>query len=523
MKNKATLFVRMLALAALAGLAAAPAAEAARAKAKAGGAAAPAAEKAAAAAPAEKTGKKAKTETPARKAPARKAAKAEAAAAEAEAIPAAAEEAPAAETVPAAPARGAFRFGGDFRLRQEALDNVPMKTGTYSRGGLNDYFRFRTRLWAQFAASEALRFNARLMHEVRQYVDPSSSTAFEWPDEVVFDNLNVALKLADGAADVVVGRQDLMFPDTERLLGEGTAKDGSRSGYMDAVAATVRMNGGRTRLHAFAAYDNAVDPLAMGNVDRDLNGYTPNDTGMDEAGAGAFLRQALGEEAWVQGYYLWKHDTAWRDAAGDRHAHEDIHTVGARGRVPLGPEGLSASAEVAGQWSPASDEDRRAMMAAAGVQQAFPEAAGKPFVGVQGLYLSGDDPDTEANEGWNPLWARYPWISELMIYAYDADGAGLWQNLAYGWLEAGFAPAQGQKVKASVGYLSAPEADGAGGGHERGWLAVVRYDFPLWASKAREGMKVYGHLQAEGLKPGGYYADEDRVGFFLRWELTFAF
>lgn len=451
-----------------------------------------------------------------------KKAKAEKASAPAETAAPAEKEVPAAEAP--APLAQAFRFGGDFRLRQEAMDNVPMKTGAYSRGGLNDYFRFRTRVWGRFAPSEKAAVNARLMHEVRQYVDPSSGSAYEWPDELAFDNLNVALKFADGAVDVVAGRQDLMFPDTERLLGEGTAKDGSRSAYMDAVSAVVRMNEGRTRLNAFAAYDNVVDPLAIGNVDRDLNGYTPNDTGMDEAGAGAFLRQALGEEAWVQGYYLWKHDTAWRDGTGTRHEHEDIHTVGARGRMPLpGIDGLSASAEVAGQWSPASDEDRRAMMAAAGLQQAFPDAAGKPFVGVQGLYLSADDPDTDANEGWNPLWARYPWISELMIYAYDADGAGLWQNLAYGWLEAGFAPAKGQKVKASVGYLSAPEADGAGGGHERGWLAMVRYDFPLWASKAREGMKVYGHLQAEGLKPGDYYADEDRVGFFLRWELTFAF
>lgn len=416
----------------------------------------------------------------------------------------------------------AWSFGGDFRLRQEAFNHIPLKTGAEARGGENDYFRFRTRVWAAYAPCDWLTFNARLLHEFRHYLEPSHSHSWRWPDELVADALNVQARSADGTLKAVVGRQDFLPVGEYRLFGEGTAKDGSRSSYMDGASLVVRDEADRTRLTLFGAYDNAVDPLAIGDIDRDLNGYAPNDTGMDESGAGALLRHAFTERLRATAYYLWKHDSGSFLADGAHRPNEDIHTVGGRLETPLaGP--LGAEAEVAGQWSPTSDADRRAMMAAAVLYADWREAAGSPRVALNGLYLSGDDPDTAGDEGWNPLWARYPWISELMIYAYDADGAGLWQNLVYAWAEAGLVPRPGHRVRATVGPLYAPEADGAGGGHDRGWLGTARWDFPLWGTPG-ESPRIYGHLFAEALLPGDYYADDaDDLAFFLRWELTLGF
>lgn len=415
----------------------------------------------------------------------------------------------------------AWSFGGDFRLRQEAFDHIPLKTGAESRGGENDYFRFRTRLWAAFAPCDAVTFNARLLHEFRHYLEPSHSHSWRWPDELVIDQLNVVLANGDGTLRSVIGRQDFVPEGEYRLFGEGTAKDGSRSSYMDAATLVARDTDDRTRLTLFGTYDNAVDPLAVGDIDRDLNGYAPSDTGMDESGAGAFLRHAFTKRLRATAYYIWKHDSAsWLPEAVHR-PNEDIHTVGGRIEVPLG-DLLSAESEVAGQWSPTSDADRRAMMAAAALAADWREAAGKPRLAVNGLYLSGDDPDTTADESWNPLWARYPWISELMIYAYDADGAGLWQNLAYFWAEAGLAPRPGHRLRATVGPLWAPEANGAGADHDRGWLGTARWDFPLWRT-AGESPRIYGHIFAEALLPGDYYDTDEDLAYFLRWELTLAF
>ena len=33
-------------------------------------------------------------------------------------------------------------------------------------------------------------------------------------------------------------------------------------------------------------------------------------------------------------------------------------------------------------------------------------------------YLSGDDPDTNTNEGFDPLWGRWPQWSELYVYTW---------------------------------------------------------------------------------------------------------
>lgn len=414
----------------------------------------------------------------------------------------------------------AWSFGGDFRLRQEAFDRIPLKTGAEARGGENDYFRFRTRVRASWTPCDPVTFNVRLLHEFRHYIEPSRSHSWRWPDELVIDQLNVVLANGDGTLRAVVGRQDFMPEGAFRLFGEGTAKDGSRSSYMDAATLVARDAADRTRLTLFGAYDNAVDPLAIGDIDRDLNGYTPNDTGMDEAGAGAFLRHAFTDRFRATGYYVWKHDTASLLPDGARRPNEDIHTVGGRLEIPIaGPVG--ADGELAGQWSPTSDARRRAMMAAASVHADWKESTGKPRLALCGLYLSGDDPGTSGDEGWNPLWGRYPWISELLIYAYDADGAGLWQNLVQAWAEAGLAPRPGHRIRATVGPLWAPEADGPGGGHDRGWLGTARWDFPVW--HAADGTPaLLGHLFAELLLPGSYY-DTDDLAYFLRWELSLAF
>ena len=85
----------------------------------------------------------------------------------------------------------------------------------------------------------------------------------------------------------------------------------------------------------------------------------------------------------------------------------------------------------------------------------------------------------------------------------------------------GLAPRPGHRIRATVGPLWAPEADGPGGGHDRGWLGTARWDFPVW--HAADGTPaLLGHLFAELLLPGSYY-DTDDLAYFLRWELSLAF
>lgn len=50
-----------------------------------------------------------------------------------------------------------------------------------------------------------------------------------------------------------------------------------------------------------------------------------------------------------------------------------------------------------------------------------------------GFYLSGDNPTTTKNEGWDPLWSRWPKWSESYIYTQILENkgkVGYWSNIA---------------------------------------------------------------------------------------------
>lgn len=430
---------------------------------------------------------------------------------------------PAEDAVPAAPGAAMpsdppsavrFRAGGDLRLRQEAFDDIPLKTAepAVTRGGNNNYFRIRPRLFAGVDFGEDFSFDARLCDEFR--VRNTGQKSYEWPDELVLDQLKFSARdLFGGRVDLTLGRQDAAL-GSGRLFAEGTAKDGSRTSFFDGALARVRVADKRT-LDLFAFYGRCENKLALGHEHRDLTGLGPGWNGMDEATAGFFYEdRSLAELGWGV-YYVWLHDTAWRTRDGGRVPHEDVHTLGAR-LMPRFSESLSAELEGAFQWSGSDGFDRRAGFATAGLKYAFESGF---YVSAGGLFLSGDDADTARREDFNPLFGRYPWIGELMIYAFDADGVGTWHDLSHVWLEAGCAWGEGKahKLRATAGPLFAPERDGAGGGRDRGWLETVRYAFPVWAEQG-----VTGHLFLEVLQPGGYYVS-DRTAYFFRWELNWAF
>ncbi len=55
---------------------------------------------------------------------------------------------PAADVEKPAAQKPTLRWGGDIRIREEMFDNIPIKADPpgVTRGGMNDFFRFRTRL-----------------------------------------------------------------------------------------------------------------------------------------------------------------------------------------------------------------------------------------------------------------------------------------------------------------------------------------------------------------------------------------
>ena len=419
-----------------------------------------------------------------------------------------------------------FDAGGDIRIREEFFNHIPVGKDPpgVSRGGKNNSIRFRTMAWAR-AEYEGIIFYGRLNNEFRQWIKPHDSKAFDWPDELVIDNLYLRLDEVLGEGIVLtIGRQDIAL-GSRRLVLEGTPKDGSRTIYMNGVTLGVKIDD-LTRLDLFGVYNTDEDKLAIGHEHRDLVGYKNAIDNMDDAGGGIFVTSRITEGLPFELYYLYKHDTSytWLPKADEdpvRVGASDYHTFGLR-LMPQFSSRFSGELELAGQFGKEdSNNTVRAMMAAGGIAWK-PEERRIPALSANFIYLSGDDESTGRQEGFNPLWGRYPWVSELYVYSWDLERAGFWTNLIYPYLQLTYQPAVDYNFRASIGPMFAEEKNGPGHGNRRGWLGIARLDFPI--AKGLLGTKdtMKGHLLAEVLKPGSYY-EVSHTSYFLRWEVSYAF
>ena len=429
----------------------------------------------------------------------------------------------------------AFRWGADERIREEYFDNIPLKNDTVTRGGDNNYFRFRTRVWSEYDPIQPVTLRLRLVNEFREWDRPEASptvqrSSYEFPDEAVFDALSVEVRdLCNDRLDLKVGRQDLIY-GTGKVILEGTPKDGSRTIYFNAAKATWK-GIQDTTIDLVGIYDPAQDELALNDADRDLTGYTSNNDDMDESGMVLYLKNKSAPTFPFELYGIYKRESDWNRVSGSGTNAVttsidalDLGTVGFR-LLPEFTERLKGNLEFAYQRGERGDQDVSGYMVDAFLTCDLPLLEElNPSADFGLYYLSGDDPTTSDDEGWNPLWARYPQYSEMYVYAFDADGAGRWSNLAMPHAGLALSPLKWLRTSAMLGYLFAPEKDGVGEGDERGLLAVLKNEFTIREGWLKRNDKLTGHVWLEVLEPGDYYDEQDGdTAVFARWELAYTF
>lgn len=427
-----------------------------------------------------------------------------------------------------------FRWGGDIRLRQEYFDEIPIIKDPpgVTRGGENNYFRVRTRLWGEVDLAENITFRARIVNEFRDWQEPDQtgkpeSSTYEFPDEYVFDNLYLEFrKLAGKKIDLRIGRQDMMYGNG-MLIAEGTPKDGSRTVYFNAVKLTVNEIENNS-IDVFGFYNDPEDEWAINSVDRDLTGYASGLNGLHDSGGGVYLKNKAIANVPFEAYAIYKNEGNWYQQVNSTtrvdHAQLDLGTFGFLLKPSFG-HGLSGSLEAAYQTGDREGQDVSAYGADASLSYNLPflqEAGASVYSGV--YCLSGDDPATTRDEGWNPLWARYPQYSELYVYAWDAEGAARWSNLLMPRIGLKVKPTQCKWISGSVmaAYLWAMEDDGPGPGKDRGFLQTVKIDFNIYENLLCKKDKLTGHLVFEALEPGDYY-NVDSTALFARWQLNYEF
>lgn len=411
-----------------------------------------------------------------------------------------------------------FSWGGDVRLRSVYFDNIPYSIGIDARGGDNSFQRYRTRLWGEYQATEDFKLRARIVNEFRTQQDGVNS--YRSIDEVVIDNLYFDWKMFEDWS-VRVGRQDLIY-GTGKVILDGTPKDGSRTIYFDAVKATYS-GIENTTIDFLGMYTRAKDPLAIFSERRDIVGKRGgNAYSGAEAGGGFYIKNKSIERLPLEAYYLYKaKEQSWTSpATGITHDDQDRHTVGMR-FMPKFSDALDGNLEIAYQFG----DGISAYMVDALANWHISDSDMKPCLGLGWYHLSGDDLSSSTDEGWNPLWARWPQYSELYVYAFDTEGAGRWSNVSMPHVDFTILPHEKLKTSLLLGYMFAPEADAIGGGHNRGFLATLWNRFTIKENMWADGDKLSGHVLLEVMDPGNYYSDAQRehTAIFGRVELNYSF
>lgn len=386
----------------------------------------------------------------------------------------------------------------------------------------------------------------RAINESRNWNQPdvsaySQASSSEWLDEIVFDNIYLDIRNVGGAMDIRLGRQELMYGNG-RVILEGTPGDGSRTAYFNA--ALLRWKGIKdVNVDVFGMYTPAEDDLAIdGDDGRNLINVPSTDTDVEESGAGVYVTSKASPKLLWDTYAIYKNESDWHQAAklntdgsvkaatfaweilDDSGATPvyyspelDLGTVGFR-VVPTLGDLAKLSVEAAYQLGDRDGQDVSGYMVDAWLSQQIMRAEAKPTLSAGVYALSGDDPTTVDDEGWNPLWARWPQDSDLYLYALDGVR---WSNLIMPGLR--FSVAKPcpyvTKIAACAALMGAMEDDGPGTGKDRGTLGTLRADFAFY--KGRAGT-LGGHMLAEVLDPGDYYTS-DKTAYFLRWQLDYAF
>lgn len=421
-------------------------------------------------------------------------------------------------------AKSPWTWGGDLRLREVGIENANALDEA-NASAERHFQRYRLRTWGQYAPSDSLKLNGRVMWEGRHYHTPDIAAFDEWySGAVMLDNLFVAVEKPGGLPlNLKLGRQDI-FLGNGWLMADGTPIDGSRTGYLDALRSTWTLSP-QTSLEAILIQQNAKTTLT-------LNGKDEDQTEQDEQGAIFYLRHKWNPTTDVDAYYFYKDNTRVTGEAANGFrvnngttfpsASDDgqVHALGARLETALTPqwklraEGALETGERNGRDLQAHGFNSRLTRSLGGAWNQ------RVHVGVE--YLSGDDPgSTGKTEAFDPLWGRWPQWSELYgPYTYGMETrTGETTNLRR--FNLGWAAKVHPTTEVSLDY-HAVYADENSRCGAAGFSCSEKMRGHLLAAWVRSKFNkhVSGHLVAEHFWPGDYYvAPKGDEAYFIRAEM----
>jgi len=406
-----------------------------------------------------------------------------------------------------------FDWGADFRLRSETYLNASTLQDA-TPNNESSYLRLRPRIWTTLNPHPDLSFTTRLVSEPRYYFQPHPSTG--WANqETLLDLFNLRwTNLFHQPVAVTVGRQEFCFGN-KWLVWDGTCTDGTRTEFFDAARITFDAAEVQTTFDAIYLQQDAATESWLPV----FNETNPFILEQKERGAIFYLQNRSLAAVQLDAYAMYRQQTAMQ-SRGNR---GETWLVGGRLDAKLS-ERWRYRAEFAPEFGRINGADLRAW----GANQLLTVNLGGAWqtkLRVGHEYLSGNDPGTTANEGWEPMWARRAQWSELMVVLFGAEHrnrAGDYKNLQRPNFGLTFRPTKKWELSADYSAVFANEnpfagTPGYGMGNFRGHFgqAVARYTFDVHWS---------GVLWAEMFLPGNYYAaSRQDPAYFFRSEIYFKF
>ncbi len=414
------------------------------------------------------------------------------------------------------------RWGADYRIRDEYMNNARR----FDHGGVNnedDWLRHRPRFWTTFSLGDFLDFNMRMMWEGRNIFQPKSAVNMDW-GEVLFDVMNFAIRKPDGLPiTIIAGRQDITLGDKWLVL-DGTPLDGSRTMYFDAIRLNLDLERIKTKIDAIYIEQNAKSENWIHMIKtRDKNMFTGAPaqryvTEQNERGAIVWVENKSLKNTEIDGYYIYKGD----HAVAPNSQNADIHTFGQRIAYEF-DEHWRARAEVAEQFGRRGANNLCALGSLNRLAYYFNDPHNN-WLRMDYEYMSGDRPGTGTDEGFDPLWGRFPRISEMLYYtsAWEKRTGDLsnLHRVAWGW-SVNLLPQLEMLTDYHLmftdqnTYRDRPQFTDSG---------CFRGQLLSWWLKYVISPQLSGHIVAEFFFPGDYYSKSNNdVATFLRGELLFAF
>ncbi len=402
----------------------------------------------------------------------------------------------------------AIEVGVEQRVRNENWNNIM----DWSNGAddQRNQVRYRTRLWTKVAVSDNYDFVVGLNQETN--VINGRANRF---DEIIFETAYLDIhRLFHKSLSLRVGRQNIMKGEGFLLL-EGDPWDGSRTIYQNAAVLTYTRKKETLELIGILnpAYDSFLPRIH--DQHRLLQEW-------DEAAIGTYYTNKNYKNTTIEGYYFYKKEV--RDTRAqtsyqfqpDRH----VHTTGGRLTRQLRP-GYTAVGEFAVQRGAQHGGVNLSGWGGYGYLKRTFSHRTKPY--LLGGYWghSGDDPATkDRDEGWDPLFARWPKWSEAYIYSqFPERGVAYWTNDSIWQAEFGMTPTKRMDARVTYYHIGAFQPFAAGpakvfaDGTMRGHQLQGRLGFTL-------NKDLTGHVLYERHSPGAFYTGHD-AGYFLRFEVIY--